>query len=190
MLLKEFKTKLAQESKNYGKVVHTFTHMNRNVVVNSNNDVYIDGVLSEEQFLSINETKYYIKQQLQSEKLKHEVEHQIYEEISNTSIANIIKKHHEVPKVTSQLIESYVDLASSKVFTVDPVVLEMRKLNKLSNLVEGKLDFVLNNKTVIAIDEDTFLKINNFLNMCEEKDLVLNYMRESHENFLHVVKEL
>lgn len=190
MYLKEFKTKLAQESKNYGKVVHTFTHMMRDVVVNSNNDVFIDGMLHEEEFVSINETKYLIKQQLFSEKLKHDVEQQIYEEISNTSIANIIKKHHEVPKVTSQLIESYVDLASSKLFTVDPVVLEMRKLNKLSNLVEGKMDFVLNDKSVIAIDEDTFLKMSTFLNTCGEKDLVLNYMRESRENFLHVVEEL
>lgn len=190
MRLKEFKTKLAQESKNYGKVVLTFSHLMKEVVVNADGDVFVEGKLQEEQFIGLDETKQLVKQISSSEKLRHEIESHSYEEISESNIANIIKKHHEVPKVTTQLIESYVDLASSKQFTVDPVIMEMRKLNKLSNVVEGKLDFVLNDKTVVAISEDTFLKIETFLNMCGEKELALNYMRESRENFLHVVDEL
>ena len=190
MRLKDFKTKLAQESKSYGKVAHVFSHLMKEVVVNEEREIFIDGSLQEEQFVSLEETRQLVRQQIYADKLRHEIESHAYEEISESSIANIIKKHHEVPKVTTQLIESYVDMAASKQFTVDPVIMEMRKLNKLSNVVESKLDFVLNDKTVVAISEDTFLKITGFLNMCGEKDLALNYMRESRENFLHVVEEL
>lgn len=190
MKLSEFKKKLAQESKNYGNVVHTFTHMMKEVVVNQNGDIYVDGALQEESFTNLEEAKKIVKQSVFSEKLKRDIQHQVYEEISDVSIANIIRKHHEIPKVTSQLIESYVDLSSSKLFTVDPVVMEMRKLNKLSNLVEGKIDFVLGDGSVVAISEDTFLKLKNLINMSGEKDLITNYMRENKEQFLKVVGEL
>jgi hypothetical protein len=190
MKLSQFKHKLAQESKNYGNVVHTFTHLMRQVVVNRDGDIYIDGALQEETFTNLEEARKLVKQAVFSEKLKRDIQHQVYEDISDMSIANIIKKHHEIPKVTSQLIESYVDLSSSKLFTVDPVVMEMRKLNKLSNLVEGKIDFVLDDGTQVAISEDTYLKIVGFINKSGEKDLVTNYMRESKEHFLHVVEDI
>lgn len=190
MRLNEFKTKLAQESKNYGKVVHTFTHLMKEVVINREGDIYIDGALQEETFTTLEEAKKLVRQTIFEEKLKRDIQQRVFEEFSDTSIANIIKKHHEVPKVTSQLIESYVDLSSSKIFTVDPVVMEMRKLNKLSNIVEGKVDFVLSDGSIVAINEDTILKLERFINMSGEKELVLNYMRESKDQFFHVVENI
>ena len=56
-----------------------------------------------------------------------------YQDIEDGRIATIIKEHHEI-KVTNTLIESYKELAASRIFTVDPIVQEIRKLNKLDSI--------------------------------------------------------
>lgn len=115
-----------------------------------------------------------------------EVTKEIYEEIPNTKIAEIIKEYHDV-KVTDTLIESYIELASSNTFSVDPVICELRKINKLDNLVEGKISYTLKDGTFIAIDEATQDYLNNLLHNQNE---IIEHMRESKENFLNVLKQI
>ena len=62
------------------------------------------------QFLSTLKIK---EQEKQNASLVEEVTKEIYEEIPNAKVAEIIKEYHEV-KVTDTLIESYLELASSK----------------------------------------------------------------------------
>ena len=88
------------------------------------------------------------------ENLEKEVAQEIYEEMAESRIAKIIKEHYDI-KVTEQLIESYVELASSKLFTIDPVVLKIRELNKLDSIIENKLDYVLADGSIVAINEET-----------------------------------
>lgn len=137
-------------------------------------------------FDSLEEARKYIKNKTISEKLEAQISNEIYEEISEDRIASIIKEYHNV-KVTDTLIESYIDLASSKIFTVDPVVYEMRKLNKLDLVVEGKIHYTLNDGTTVAINLSTQETINKLL--ANETDII-EYMRESKENFMHVVGAL
>ena len=115
-----------------------------------------------------------------------EVTKEIYEEIPNTKVAEIIKEYHDV-KVTDTLIESYLELASSNIFSVDPVICELRKYNKLDRLVEGKLNYTLNDGTVIAISESTQDYLNNLL--CNQNEII-EYMRESKQNFLYVLERI
>lgn len=115
-----------------------------------------------------------------------EVTKEIYEEIPNTKIAEIIKEYHDV-KVTDTLIESYIEVASSNTFSVDPVICELRKINKLDNLVEGKISYTLKDGTFIAIDEATQDYLNNLLHNQNE---IIEYMRESKENFLKVLGQI
>ena len=118
--------------------------------------------------------------------LVEEVTKEIYEEIPNNKIAEIIKEHHDV-KVTDTLIETYIELASSNIFSVDPVICELRKINKLDTLVEGKLNYTLNDGSVIAINEATQEYLNKLL---QNQNEIIEYMRESKENFLSVLKQI
>jgi predicted GNAT superfamily acetyltransferase len=85
------------------------------------------------------------------------------------------------------LIESYISLASSKTFSVDPVVTGIRSLNSIGSLIEGKIDYVLEDGSSVAIDKDTQEILNSLL---EDKYQLVEYMRESKQNFAHVVREL
>lgn len=118
--------------------------------------------------------------------LVEEVTKEIYEEIPNNKIAEIIKEHHNV-KVTDTLIETYIELASSNIFSVDPVICELRKINKLDTLVEGKLNYTLDDGSVIAINEATQEYLNKLL---QNQNEIIDYMRESKENFLSVLKQI
>jgi hypothetical protein len=126
------------------------------------------------------------EQEEQNFSLVEEVTKEIYEEIPNTKVAEIIKEHHDV-KVTDTLIESYLELASSNIFSVDPVICELRKYNKLDRLVEGKLNYTLNDGSVIAINESTQDYLNNLL--CNQNEII-EYMRESKQNFLYVLERI
>ena len=118
--------------------------------------------------------------------LEEQAKKELYEELSDKTIANIIKEHHDI-KVTDTLVESYKQLASSTIFSVDPVVQQIRSLNKLDRLVENKLHYVLNDESIVAIDVRTQDKLNNLL---QNQTEVIEYMRESKDNFLYVLEKL
>ena len=126
------------------------------------------------------------EQEEQNVSLVEEVTKEIYEEIPNTKVAEIIKEYHDV-KVTDTLIETYIELASSNIFSVDPVICELRKYNKLDRLVEGKLNYTLNDGNVIAINESTQDYLNKLL---QNQTEIIEYMRKSKENFMYVLSKL
>lgn len=118
--------------------------------------------------------------------LVEEATKEIYEDIPYTKVAEIIREYNEV-RVTDTLIESYLELASSNTFSVDPVLFELRKINKLDRIVEGKMNYTLNDGSVVAIDEATQDYLNKLLlNQTE----IIEHMRESKQNFLNVLKLL
>lgn len=146
--------------------------------------ILINGI--ETEFTKIEEAREYIKQDYISHQLEEQVSKELYEELSENKVANIIKEYHDV-KVTDTLIETYLQLASSHMFSVDPVVQEIRKLNKLDTLVEGKIHYVLEDESIIAIDLRTQEHLNNLLQ--DQKDII-EYMRESKENFFYVLEQI
>lgn len=149
-----------------------------------NGKVLIDNVVTE--FNTVEEARQYIKQEHITHKIEQQATKELYEELSDKSIANIINEYHEV-KVTDTLVESYKDLASSHIFSIDPVVHRIRSLNKLDRLVEGKLHYVLADQSIVAISEETQDKLNNLL---QNQTEVIEHMRESKENFMYVLEKL
>lgn len=117
---------------------------------------------------------------------RQEIVKESYDEIEDVRIATIIKEYHDI-KVTNTLIESYKELASSNIFTVDPIVQQIRNLNKLDSIVEGKIHYQLSDGSVVAINQDTQQQLNNLLNNQKE---IVEYMRESKSNFFHVLKKI
>ena len=121
-----------------------------------------------------------------SPSLEDQAKKELYEELSDKTIANIINEYHDI-KVTDTLVESYKELASSHIFSVDPVVQKIRSLNKLDSLVEGKFHYVLNDDSIVAINETTQERLNNLL---QNQTEIIEYMRESKENFMYVLSKL
>lgn len=124
------------------------------------------------------------KQSIDQEKTLNNID--LYEDTPQHKIADIIRKHHNV-KVTDTLIESYVDLAASKTFTTDQVAQDIRKTNKLDRILEGCIDYKLDDGSVVVIKEETQRMINSTL---EHHQDVVRYMRESKENFLETLDQL
>lgn len=104
--------------------------------------------------------------------------------IPEERVVALIKKHHDIDKITNNLVESYVELISSNIFSIDPVVTEIKQ-----NSVElaGKFQYVLEDDSIVAINEDTQKRLSTLL---EDKYQIVEYMRKSKNNFMHVVKEL
>ena len=137
-------------------------------------------------YKNIEEARNHIKEDYDTQQLAEKITKDTYQEISEHTVASIIKEHHEI-KVTDTLIESYIELASSNIFSVDPVVQKIRSLNKLDRIVEGKLHYVLADNSTVAINEETQDRLNNILGNQTE---IIEYMRESKENFFHVLEQI
>lgn len=137
-------------------------------------------------FKTIEEARKHIKEDYDTHQLAEKIAKDTYQEISENTVASIIKEHHDI-KVTDTLIESYIELASSNMFSVDPVVQKIRSLNKLDRVVEGKLHYVLADDSVVAINEETQDRLNKLLG--NQTDII-EYMRESKENFFHVIEKI
>lgn len=135
---------------------------------------------------TIEEARKYIKEDYETHQLADKIAKDTYQEISEHTVASIIKEHHNI-KVTDTLIESYVELASSNIFSVDPVVQKIRSLNKLDRVVEGKLHYILADNSTVAINEDTQDVLNKLLGNQTE---IIEYMRESKENFFRVLEQI
>lgn len=179
MLYKQFDVFLKRPN-----VVESVRSYNQLIEKTDDGSVYINKTKTE--YNTIKEAKVFVKEQHVSAKLEVQVSKELYEELSDQTIAVIIKEYHNV-RVTDTLVESYTQLASSSVFSIDPVVQEIRKLNKLDLVVEGKLHYVLDDESVIAINESTQSKLNKLL---QGHDDIVDYMRESADNFLRVIEQI
>lgn len=182
MYFKQFSKKLSEQT--YAEVEAQLRSYGHLIEQTTDGVILIDQ--TETEFNSLEEARHWIIQQYNNNKLVENIANEVYELLDDNKIATIIKEQHDV-KVTDTLIESYKELASSKMFTIDPVVTQIRSLNKLDKLVEGKIDYKLDDGTVVAIDEETQDRINNLLQ--NHKDVV-ELMRESKENFLSVIRKL
>ena len=183
MYFKQFNKKLSEDIT--GVAVESQLHSNGHLI-----EMTVDQVVTIDKektdFATIEEARQHILKQYNTKELEEEIKTEVYEDIADNKIAKIIKEHHDV-KVTDTLIESYIELASSKLFTVDPVVQDIRELNKLDKLVEGKIDYKLNDGSIIAINEYTQLRLNSLFKNQKE---IIEHMRESKENFISVLKQI
>lgn len=139
------------------------------------------------QYHSIDEAIQSIKDEHICNTIQKQIQHESYCQVSTSKIVSMIKRHHGNVKVTDTLIESYVELASSKLFTTDGVVQDLRKYNKLDSVIEGHVDYTLDDGSRVVISEDTQNKINKIFGQHQD---VVQYMRLSVDNFLSVVNQL
>lgn len=155
-----------------------------NLIERCADEVRINGERTE--FKTLEEARQHIKAKTLSVQIESEISQETYDEISENTIAKSIKRHHGV-RVTDTLIESYIDLASSKIFTTDPVAFDIRMMNRLDVVVENKIHYKLDDGSIVAINPKTQETLNNIL---EGQQEVVEFMRESKENFLTTVEQI
>lgn len=179
MYFSQFRRKLSGE-----KITEQLRCYDHLIQKDEDGTVYIGSVKTK--FTELEEARNYIKQQYETVKLEKQIKTEIYEELSENKIASIIQKHHDI-KITDTLIESYINLASSKLFTLDPVVEDIRKLNKLDMLVEGKIDYKLEDNSTVAISHSTHEKLKDLFQAHTD---VVEHMRQTKDTFVKVLKQI
>lgn len=179
MYFNEF-TKRLKESICGTQIQEESTCCGHKIILSEDGRIFVD--FKETQLTSIEEAISFINQI----KFEEEIARELYEDIPDVKIANLIKEHHDI-KVTNKLIESYINLASSKVFSIDPVVTGIRSFNSVDNIDNNLIDYILGDGSTVAISESTQIALNYLL---ENKYELVEYMRESKDNFKHVLREL
>jgi hypothetical protein len=147
------------------------------VHITSKLEVLIDDELVGEA-QSLEEAREYARNYIQHKKVIDNIDTLIPEE----KVVNLIKKHHDLEKITSTIVESYIDLASSDTFSLDPVITELKETS-----ITGKYTYKLEDDSIVAISEQTQQMLSDLL---EDKYQIIEYMRKNKDNFMHVIREL
>jgi hypothetical protein len=151
------------------------------VQVTESLEIIINGDTIKSDVNTLEEAREYAKRYIENTELLENIDTTIPEE----KVAQFIRQYHNIEKITDTLVESYIELASSNMFTVDPVVTAIKE-SKTAEF-EGKLQYELNDGSVVAINEATQEMLNNIL---ADKNEIVEYMRESKDNFVRIIKEL
>jgi len=162
-------------------ILDSFKYQEQHVVIFKDLTIYVNEELIKSSVKTLEEASSYIKRYIDNSKILEKVDTFIPEE----KIANLIRKYHDIEKITDTLVESYIELASSNIFSIDPVITDIKQ-NTSSNFA-NKLEYNLDDGSIVAIDEDTQYILNTLL---KDKYQIIEYMRESKENFMHVIRKL
>lgn len=155
-------------------------HFYGSIIQVTNDSILIDNAKTE--FTTLSEAKQYLKLQEQTKTIIKELQEQVYLD-NKQKIADIINEEHNI-RVTNNIIDSYIKIASDKTFSTDPVVKQIREMNNLDTIVNGKIHYILEDNSVIAINSDTQDLINTIANNNKE---IVEYMSESSDNFLKIL---
>ena len=151
------------------------------VAITEDLNILINGIKIESNVNTLEEARLYAKQVI----LNNELLESIDTTIPDDKVAHYIRQYHDIEKITDTLIESYIELASSNMFTVDPVVTAIKESRTAE--FKGKLQYVLEDGSVVAINESTQEYLNNLL---KDRNEIVQYMRECKDNFIRIIKEL
>lgn len=170
-------SKFRNELREQRDILDSFYAEDCYVQITSDNQIVVDGEYIGD-CTNLEEARSYVIKYIANKKIVENIDSVIPEE----KLVKLIQRYHNIDKVTSNLVESYIELASSNLFTLDPVITEMKTVD-----IVGKLVYTLEDGSKVAINESTFERLKNLL---DDKYQIVEYMRKSKENFVHVVKEL
>ena len=162
-------------------LVDSLSLYGNDVEITESLDIIINGESIKSNVNTLEEAREYAKRYIENTTLLENIDTTIPEE----KVAQFIRQYHNIEKITDTLVESYIELASSNMFTVDPVVTAIKE-SKTAEF-SGKLQYELNDGSVVAINEATQEMLNNIL---ADKNEIVEYMRESTTNFVRSIKEL
>jgi hypothetical protein len=173
-----------ERSINGSEIKNQVTLYNNIIQQNSEGDILINRANS--RFKTIGEAVQFVKSEQYADIIHNQIQYELYEEIGHDKIINIIRRHSE-DKITDTLIESVISESTSKRFTINPIILEIKKINNVNRVIENRLDYVLEDGSKIIITEETQKKINDTFGRHPD---VIEYIKENKENFLNIINQL
>jgi len=120
-------------------------------------------------------------------RINEEINIDNYYYIIEKLLPNLIKKHNNQTIITESVIKDYSNKALNKSFTGDNVVFEMRKLNRLDNILPNKIDYILEDGSKVVISYKTQEIINSVLG--EHLDII-KHMNKNNRNFTQTIKQI
>lgn len=159
----------------YGKVAH-FT---------PENVLMIDGEVIGE-FKGLKEAKEFCESLRLSEELKPEIFIE-QQSLSESQIALILKEDSEL-RPTENVVSAFRTIVETKSFFPVNALIKLRE--KARNIeIPGKIDYILDDGSKVALDIETNLKLNTLIDLKESADLV-KFMRTNQKNFLYIVEQI
>lgn len=172
--------KLKQKLSESNGILDSYVYQGKRVVINKDMSISINEQLHDVEVKNLEEAKQYVKTHIDTSIILEDVDAGIPEE----KILNLVSKYHSSVKITDTIIESYLELASSNLFSIDPVLVEIKQRG---SSLPGKIEHKLNDGSTVAIDENTQRLLSTLL---EDKYQIVEYMRESKENFMRIIREV
>lgn len=163
----------------------TFIHYGKVAYFTSENVLILDGEMIGE-FKGLKEAKEYCE----SLKLSEELSPELYIEpvsLSESQIALVLKEDSEL-RPTESVVSSFKTIVETKSFFPVNALVTLRE--KARNLeIPGKIDYILDDGSKVALDVETNLKLNTLIDVKESADLI-RFMRTNKKNFLYVVEQI
>lgn len=153
-------------------VIARFNYLGEKIEVRENFDVYIEGELVCSS-TSLSESKNLAKLYIDSRSNTS---------LSENTIAEKLLLFREKKDVTTTLVEFYKEKLENREFFIDEVITSLKTPNSF-----GKYEYELNDGSVVAIDEETQLIIQDLF---KDKYDIVSYMRESIDSFKQVMREI
>lgn len=164
-----------------GVEIRESLHVFDNIIQRTkDNNILINNEITN--FKTLSEARNYIKYTSQAKDIIDTLHKSFFTE-NISKIADIIKEEHNI-KVTNNIIEQYIKIASDKTFSIDPVIIKIREMWGFEPTISGKLHYHLNDGSIVAIDVKSQNDINTIL---EHKLDVVEFMKESSDNFLKIL---
>lgn len=97
-------------------------------------------------------------------------------------VADVIAINYPEARITDKLIESYLELAATKEFTLDKTIHEIRKLDSFVEF-EDKVTFMLEDDSCVVISNELYTTICKSIN----NESTIQFMRKNKENFINCI---
>lgn len=120
--------------------------------------------------------------QINSDQIKED----IFKATPRHLVADVIAKNYPDARITDKLIESYLDLAVTKQFTIDKTIYEIRQLNSFDTIYEDKVVFTLDDGSDVLISSEMYDKVCECINSAD----AIEFMRRNKGNFINCIEIL
>lgn len=151
---------------------------------------FTDGLLFVEkqfigEFAGLKEAKEHVYAMHLSEEVLSETTHK--RTLTSDDVAVALNESNEIEKVTENIVDYFTEMVDTKFYYPSNALVSLRESAGLDHF--NRIDYVLNDGSVVLMDVDTNKKLNNIIKLDESAN-TLKYMLRNSESFVAVAGRL